>query len=147
MAFTELFFYIAISMLLEGLNINKKFLKRLMIVPILFICYVIFLNPEVILEEKCPNKPYSLTIVKHGTGIFDKKIVLIYYKIHGKTVAVGDLVFFENFGRDIDVTWDTNTDDGTWWIDKNVHLTMTYAKNVKGDLDKKDIDFDYGTVQ
>ncbi|WP_069839534.1 hypothetical protein [Bacillus sp. F56] len=118
-----------------------------MIVPILFICYVIFLNPEVILEEKYPNKPYSLTIVKHGTGIFYKKIVLIYYKIHGKTAAVGDLVFFENFGRDIDVTWDTNTDDGTWWIDKNVHLTMTYAKNVKGELDKKDIDFDYGTVQ
>ncbi|MDN3034127.1 hypothetical protein QI003_16370 [Bacillus stercoris] len=132
---------------MKGLNINKKLLKRLAIVPILFICYVLFLNPEVILEEKCPNKPYSLTIVKHGTGIFDKKIVLIYYKIHGKTVAVGDLVFFENFGRDIDVIWDTNTDDGTWWIDKNVYLTMTYAKNVKGELDKKDIDFDYGIVQ
>lgn len=133
--------------MLKGLNINKKLLKRLTIVPILFICYVLFLNPEVILEEQCPNKPYSLTIVKHGTGIFDKKIVLIYYKINGKTVAVGNLVFFENFGRDIDVTWDTNTDDGTWWIDKSVHLTMTYAKHFKGDLDKKDIDFDYGTVQ
>ncbi|WP_223251866.1 hypothetical protein [Bacillus atrophaeus] len=80
--------------------------------PILFICYVLFLNPEIILEEQCPNKPYSLTIAKHGTGIFDKKIVLIYYKINGKTVAVGNLVFFENLGRDIDVTWDTNTDDG-----------------------------------
>ncbi|WP_244956461.1 hypothetical protein [Bacillus mojavensis] len=62
---------------MKGLNINKKFLKRLMIVPILFICYVLFLNPEVILEEQCPNKPYSVTIVKHGTGIFDKKVVLI----------------------------------------------------------------------
>ncbi|MHC5561558.1 hypothetical protein ACYSN5_03065 [Bacillus spizizenii] len=80
--------------MLKGLNTNKKLLKRLTIVPILFICYVLFLNPEVILEEQCPNKPYSLTIVKHGTGIFDKKIVLIYYKINGKTVAVGDLVFF-----------------------------------------------------
>ncbi|AEP91641.1 conserved hypothetical protein [Bacillus subtilis subsp. subtilis str. RO-NN-1] len=55
--------------MLKGLNINKKLLKRLTIVPILFICYVLFLNPEVILEEQCPNKPYSLTIVKHGTGI------------------------------------------------------------------------------
>ncbi|MGV2466038.1 hypothetical protein BS11774_19405 [Bacillus subtilis] len=133
--------------MLKRLNINKKLLKRVTIVPILFICYVLFLIPEVILEEQCPNKPYSLTIVKHGTGIFDKKIVLIYYKINGKTVAVGNLVFLENLGRDIDVTWDTNTDDGTWWIDKSVHLTMTYAKNFKGDLDKKDIDFDYGTVQ
>ncbi|AOR98957.1 hypothetical protein Bsub01_00841 [Bacillus subtilis] len=59
---------------MEGFNINKKLLKRLMIMPILFICYVLFLNPEIILEEQCPNKPYSLTIVKHGTGIFDKKI-------------------------------------------------------------------------
>ncbi|MDQ0928547.1 hypothetical protein QFZ25_002607 [Bacillus atrophaeus] len=98
---------------MKGLNINKKFLKRLTIVPLLFICYVLFLNPEVILEEQCPNKPYSLTIVKHGTGIFDNKIVLIYYKINGKTVAVGNLVFFGDLGRDIDVTWDTNTDDGT----------------------------------
>jgi hypothetical protein len=61
--------------ILKGLNINKKLLKRLMIVPILFICYVLFLNPEVILDEQCPNKLYSLTIVKHGTGIFDNKIV------------------------------------------------------------------------
>lgn len=55
-------------------GINKKFLKRLTIVPILFICYVLFLNSKVILEEQCPNKPYSVTIVKHGTGIFDKKL-------------------------------------------------------------------------
>ncbi|AGE64250.1 hypothetical protein C663_2493 [Bacillus subtilis XF-1] len=30
-----------------------------MMVPILFICYVLFLNPEIILEEQCPIKPYS----------------------------------------------------------------------------------------
>ncbi|RXK29264.1 hypothetical protein A6g_10695 [Bacillus velezensis] len=40
---------------MKGLNINKKSLKRLTIVPILFICYVLFLNPEVILEEHCPK--------------------------------------------------------------------------------------------
>ncbi|ADP33182.1 hypothetical protein [Bacillus atrophaeus] len=131
----------------EGVNIDKKTFKRLMIIPIILVFYVLFLNPEIVLEEQCPNKPYSLTIVKHGSGIFDKKIVFIYYKINGKTVAIGDLTFFENFGRDIDVTWDTNTDDGTWWIDKNVHLTMTYAENFKGNLDKKEIVFDYSTVQ
>ncbi|MCY9166078.1 hypothetical protein [Bacillus atrophaeus] len=131
----------------EGFNIDKKTFKRLMIIPIILVFYVLFLNPEIILEEQCPNKPYSLTIVKHGSGIFDKKIVFIYYKINGKTVAIGDLVFFKNFGRDIDITWDTNTDDGTWWRDKTVHLTMTYAKDFKGNLDKKEIDFDYSTVQ
>ncbi|MCY8959511.1 hypothetical protein [Bacillus atrophaeus] len=131
----------------EGFNIDKKTFKRLMIIPIILVCYVLFLNPEIVLEEQCPNKPYSLTIVKHGSGIFDKKIVFIYYKINGKTVAIGNLAFFENFGRDIDVTWDTNTADGTWWIDKNVHLTMTYAENFKGNLDKKEIVFDYSTVQ
>lgn len=41
--------------MLKGLNINKKLLKRLTIVLILFICYVLFLNPEVILEEQCPK--------------------------------------------------------------------------------------------
>ncbi|ANF37405.1 hypothetical protein SAMN05192538_2635 [Bacillus velezensis] len=40
---------------MKGLNINKKLLKRLTIVPILFICYVLLLNPEVILEEECPK--------------------------------------------------------------------------------------------
>lgn len=54
---------------MKGLNINKKLLKRLTIVLILFICYVLFLNPEVILEEQCPNKPYSLTIVKRDRYI------------------------------------------------------------------------------
>ncbi|ATO28190.1 hypothetical protein RA13_09265 [Bacillus atrophaeus] len=131
----------------EGFNIDKKTFKRLMIIPIILVFYVLFLNPEIVLEEQCPNKPYSLTIVKHGSGIFDKKIVFIYYKINGKTVAIANLAFFENFGRDIDVTWDTSTDDGTWWIDKSVHLTMTYTKNFNGNLDKKEIVFDYSTVQ
>lgn len=103
-----------------------------MIVPILFICYVLFLNPEIILEEQCPNKPYSLTIVKHGTGIFDKKIVLIYYKINGKTVAVGNLVFFENFGRDIDITWDTNTDDGA--LKRKIKKLEDDNKQLRGQL-------------
>ncbi|POO70807.1 hypothetical protein C1T26_07995 [Bacillus amyloliquefaciens] len=36
-------------------NINKKSLKMLTIILIISICYVLLLNPEVILEEECPK--------------------------------------------------------------------------------------------
>jgi len=53
---------------------------------------------------------------------------------------------FDKLGS-FDVVWNTSTDDATGWIDKQVHLTMTYAINFKGDLETKIVDFDYNSVK
>lgn len=118
-----------------------------MIIPIVLLCYFLLFNPKVVFEEQCPDKPYSLEVVKYGTGILDMKIAFIHYKINGETVASKQLAFLNKLGRDFDVNWDTSTNDGTWWKDKSVHLTMTYAKNFQGDLATKNVDFDYNSVK
>ncbi|KOS60205.1 hypothetical protein FJQ98_11055 [Lysinibacillus agricola] len=127
-------------------NITRKTYLILMIIPIILLCYFLFVKPEVVFEEQCPDKPYSLEIVKYGTGILDMKIAYIHYKMNGETVATKQLDFFNKLGS-FDVVWDTSTDDATRWIDKSVHLTMTYAKNFQGDLETKIVDFDYNSVK
>jgi len=130
-----------------GVTITKKKFKILVVITILLICYFLFVKPEVVFEEQCPDKPYSLEIVRYGTGILDMKIAFIHYKMNGETVATKRLAFFSKLGRNFDAVWDTSTDDSTRWIDKSVHLTMTYAKNFQGDLGTKNVDFDYNSVK
>ena len=71
--------------------------------------------------------------------------MIAHYKINGKTVATKQL-FFDKLGS-FDVVWNTSTDDTIRWIDKQVHLTMTYAIKFKGDLETKIVDFDYNSVK
>lgn len=119
----------------------------LMIIPIILLCYFLFVKPEVVFEEQCPDKPYSLEIVKYGTGILGMKIAFIHYKINDETVATKQLALFTKLGRDFDVIWDTSASDATRWIDKSVHLTMSYADTFQGDLKTKRVDFDYNSIK
>lgn len=128
----------------------KKNHKWFVCIPIVFLCYILFFIPEKVFEEHCPDldKPYSLEVVKYGTGFFGKKTALIHYKIDGKKVGWQPLVIFGDFSKSIDVVWDTSRYDSTWWIDKHVLLTMTTdSNNSQSSLSSKYVEFDYNSVR
>lgn len=128
---------------------KKKVFKLFLIWCLALIFFLVFLKPETIFKGSSPvaDKPYSVEAVQYGTGVLDKKIVFVHFKIDGKKVASRNLAFFESANHTMDLVWDLDVEDETWWRDKYVLLNMTYSTGswLEPEIQTKSVGFDFGS--
>ncbi|WP_046173340.1 hypothetical protein [Domibacillus indicus] len=124
---------------------KKRTLIKGWVVMLLCIFYIVFLDKEVVLKSQSPHTNRYIEIIQYGSGVLDRKTVQVVFLEENKVIAKKPYALLRRVGsfEDGHVSWTEMESSQS----ERVNIQTVYSTNFFGDLESRQMVFNYASLE